>query len=262
MMEIMKYEARQRVKGTVTLLVIVSFYLFLLVWMFPSIEASGEAFTEYAQSMPESLQAAFAVESITTIGGFLAAEIYQFIWILMLGLYFTYLGGGLIADDIESGRIDLLLATPVSRVQIVVEKYLSLMVPILAINILMPVVVLVAVHSIGESLPVSDVIVLHVLSVPYLLVAAAIGLLLSVFFDRSTIPQRVGLGVLFGLFTLETVTVNTDIEWLGALSPTRYYDPAAIIVDGEYDIAGALVLLATTLLLVIASAEWFRRRDV
>ncbi|MBS3761321.1 MAG: ABC transporter permease subunit, partial [Halodesulfurarchaeum sp.] len=157
MMEIMKYEARQRVKGTVTLLVIVSFYLFLLVWMFPSIEASGEAFTEYAQSMPESLQAAFAVESITTIGGFLAAEIYQFIWILMLGLYFTYLGGGLIADDIESGRIDLLLATPVSRVQIVVEKYLSLMVPILAINILMPVVVLVAVHSIGESLPVSDV---------------------------------------------------------------------------------------------------------
>ena len=69
-------------------------------------------------------------------------------------------------------------------------------------------------------------------------------------------------GVLFGLFTLETVTYDTDLEWIGALSPTRYYDPAAIIVDGEYDVAGALVLLATALTLLIASAEWFRRRDV
>ncbi|MFW5965339.1 MAG: ABC transporter permease [Halodesulfurarchaeum sp.] len=262
MLDIAKYEARQRARGTGALLVIVSLYLFLLVWMFPSIEASGAAFESYAESLPDALQGAFAIESITTIGGFLAAEIYQFIWILMLGLYLTYLGGGLIAADVESGRIDTLLAAPVSRVRIVVEKYCSLLVPILAVNLLMPVVVLLAVRSIGESLPVSDVVALHILSIPYLLVAAGIGLFLSVFFDRADIPQRAGLGVLFGLFTLETVTYDTDIEWIGALSPTRYYDPAAIIVDGEYDLAGALVLLAAAMALVIASAEWFRRRDV
>jgi len=259
---IAKYEARQRVRGTLTLLVVVSFYLWLLVWLFPSIEASGAALESYAESLPESFQAAFSVESITTIGGFLAAEVYQFIWILMLGLYFTYLGGGAIAGDVESGRLDLLLATPVSRVRIVLERYVALLVPMIAINLLMPVVVLVAVRSIGESLPVLDVVVLHLLSIPYLAVATAIGLLLSVFFDRGDLPQRAGLGVLFGLFTLETVTVETDLEWLGALSPTRYYDPAAIIVDGEYDIAGALLLVAAALALVIASAEWFRRRDV
>ena len=163
MLEIMKYEARQRARGTVSLLVIVSFYLFLLVWMFPSIEASGAALEEYAESLPDALSAAFSIESITTIGGFLAAEIYQFIWILMLGLYVTYLGGGLIAADVESGRIDTLLATPVSRVRIVVEKYLSLLAPILAINLLMPVVVLLAVRSIGESLPVIDVVDVDVL---------------------------------------------------------------------------------------------------
>lgn len=262
MLEIMKYEARQRARGTATLLAIVSFYLYVLVWMFPSIEASGAALEEYAESLPDAFQAAFSIESITTIGGFLAAEIYQFIWILMLGLYVTYLGGGLIAADVESGRIDTLLATPVSRVRIVVEKYLSLLAPILAINLLMPVVVLLAVRSIGESLPVFDVVVLHLLSIPYLLVAAALGLFLSVFFDRSDIPQRAGLGLLFGLFTLETVTYDTDLEWVGAFSPTRYYDPAAIIVDGEYDLAGALVLLAAAMALVIAGAEWFRRRDV
>ena len=67
---------------------------------------------------------------------------------------------------------------------------------------------------------------------------------------------------LFGLFTLDTVTQGTDIEWIGAVSPTRYYDPAAIIVDSEYDIAGGLILVAAALGLLIASAEWFRRRDV
>jgi ABC-2 type transport system permease protein len=259
---ITKYEARQRLRGTLTLLVVLSFYLVLLVWLYPSIETAGSAIEEYAQALPESIQAAFATESIATIGGFLAAEIYQFIWILMLGLYVTYLGGGLIAADIETGRIDTLLATPVSRTQVVVEKFLSLLVPILAVNVLMPVVVLGAVLSIGESLPAVDLVVLHAFSVPYLLVAAAIGLFLSVLFDRADIAQRAGLGVLFALFTLETVTTGTDVEWLGALSPTRYYDPAAIIVDGEYDLAGALVLLAATLGLLIASAEWFRRRDL
>ena len=262
MLTVMKYEARQRIRGTLTLLVVVSFYLFLLVYMFPSIEASGDAIQQYAESLPDAFQSAFAIDSITTIGGFLAAEVYQFIWVLMLGLYVTYLGGGAVADDIESGRIDTLLATPISRVRIVVEKYLAMCVPILAINLLMPVVVLLAVVSIGESLPVLDVVMLHVLSVPYLLVAAGIGLLLSVFFDRADIPQRVGLGVLFGLFTLDTVTQGTDIEWIGAVSPTRYYDPAAIIVDSEYDIAGGLILVAAALGLLIASAEWFRRRDV
>lgn len=262
MTDIIKYEARQRARGTMTLVVVLSFYLYVLVYMFPTISSVGDAFEEYTQALPDAIRASFGVESITTIEGFLSVEIYQFIWVLMMGLYFTYLGGALIAEEIESGRIDLLLATPISRKRFVVEKYLSLLVPILAVNLVMPVVVLAGVTSVGETLSTMDLVALHALSIPYLLVTAAIGLALSVLFDRSDIPQRVGLGVLFGLFTLESVTIDSDYDWLGRVSPTHYFDPTEILVNGEYDVAGALVLIAAAAVLVILSTEWFRRRDV
>lgn len=262
MTDIIRYEARQRARGTLTLIGVLSLYLYVLVYMFPTIASVGDAFEEYAQALPDAMRASFGVESITTIEGFLATEIYQFIWVLMMGLYFTYLGGSLVAAEIESGRIDLLLATPTSRKRFVVEKFTSLIVPIVAINLVMPVVVLAAVASIGESLSAIDLVVLHALSIPYLLATAAIGLGLSVLFDRADIPQRAGLGILFALFTLESVTVDSDLEWLGAISPTRYYDPTEILVHSEYDVTGALVLLVATGVLVILSTEWFIRRDV
>lgn len=261
-MDLMKYEARQRARGTVTLLVVLSIYLFVLVYMFPSIESAGAAIEEYAAALPEAIQTSFGIEAITTIEGFLATEIYQFIWVLMMGLYFTYQGGALIAEDVETGRIDLTLATPLTRKRYVVEKYLSLLVPLVAINLLMPLVVLGAVMSVGESLVIPDLIALHALSIPYLLVTTAIGLGLSVIFDRPDIAQRLGIGILFALFTLESVTASTDYDVLGLVSPTHYYDPTAILVDGEYDLAGAIILLGAATVIVVLSAEWFRRRDI
>lgn len=262
MTDIVKYEARQRARGTLTLIVVLSFYLYMLVYMFPTIASVGDAFEEYVQAMPEAIVASFGIEAITTIEGFLAVEIYQFIWVLMMGLYFTYLGGDLVAGEIESGRIDLVLATPISRKRFIVEKYLSLLVPIVAINVVMPVVVLAGVMSIGESMSFVDIVVLHAFSIPYLLVTAAIGLVLSVLFDRSDIPQRAGLGILFALFTLESVTVDSDYEWLASLSPTHYFDPTDILVNSEYDVTGQLVLLAAAIVLLVLATEWFRRRDV
>ncbi|MFB6152887.1 MAG: hypothetical protein ABEJ27_01405 [Halodesulfurarchaeum sp.] len=64
------------------------------------------------------------------------------------------------------------------------------------------------------------------------------------------------------LFIIDSVTKGSNLSWIGASSPTRCYDPAAILVDGTYDIAGALVPLAGTLALVIFSAERLRRADL
>lgn len=262
MTDILKYEARQRSRGTLTLIAVLSFYLYVLVYMFPTIASVGDAFDEYVQALPDTVVASFGVESITTIEGYLAVEIYQFIWVLMMGLYFAYLGGNLIAGEIESGRVDLVLATPVSRKRFVVEKFSSLLVPILAINVVMPVVVLAGAISVGETLSEIDLVVLHAFSIPYLLTTAAIGLGLSVLFDRADIPQRAGLGILFALFTLDSITTDSEYDWLGAISPTRYYDPTAILVNSEYDVGGAMILLVATAVIVVGATEWFRRRDI
>jgi ABC-2 type transport system permease protein len=98
--------------------------------------------------------------------------------------------------------------------------------------------------------------------VPYLLVCTGIGLVLSVVLDRADLAQRGGIAAVFGLFLLDTVTVGTDFEWLGALSPTRYFEPVEVLVDGTYDVVGALLLLAAALALLLASELLFRTRDI
>ena len=262
MFEITRFDGRQKVRGT--LLLSVGFLLIagLYIALFPSIEQSGVDFSQYMESLPEGFQTAFAVESINTIEGFLAIELYQFIWLLLFGIYAAYSAGGLIAGDVEDGRLDLVLATPISRVRLLFEKLGALLIPIIVPNMVVPVGVGIGVQFIGESLGIMSLFMVHLLSIPYLFACAGMGLVLSVVLDRAAIAQRGAIVIVFMLFLVETIATSADYDWLGVVSPTRYYDPAEILVDGTYDVAGALFLLAGSLVLVFLSAAYFRRRDI
>lgn len=181
---------------------------------------------------------------------------------LLLGLYAAYTAASTVADDVEDGRIDVLLSLPVSRSKLLGGTFAAILVPIGLVNAVVAVVVYAGTLAIGESIAATDLLVVHLLSVPYLLTTAGIGLLASVVFDRASIAQRVGMGTVFGLFLVESVVAGTDFAWLGGLSPTRYYDPTAILVRSEWDVAGAGILLAATLVFLVASNEYFRRKDV
>jgi ABC-2 type transport system permease protein len=212
--------------------------------------------------MPPALRAAFGIQALGSIEGFLAAELYSFGIVLLMGLYLAYSAASVIADDVEDERMDMLLALPVTRSKVLLEKFSALLVPIAVVNIVLPVVVYGGVLAIGESLSVADLLMAHALSVPYLLATASVGLLASVWFDRTGLAQRAAMGVVFGLFLVDSVVTDTDFAALGALSPTRYYDPAAILVRSEYDLLGAALLLGGAAVLVAASRAYFQRKDI
>jgi ABC-2 type transport system permease protein len=182
--------------------------------------------------------------------------------VLLLGIYFAYATASLVADDVDRGRMDMLLSLPVSRSKVLLEKFSSVLVPLVVVNVVTPVVVSLAVLGIDESISLADLAMVHLLSVPYLLVAAAVGLLASVVFDRASVAQRVAAGGFFGLFLVDSVTAGTDVAALGALSPSRYYDPTAILVSSEWDLAGAGVLLAAAVVLVAVARAYWQRKDI
>ncbi|MGA9401087.1 ABC transporter permease subunit [Haladaptatus sp.] len=266
MFEITRYESSRRVKGTIALAVLMSLMAVLYAALFPSIKSSGASIDTYWNNLPPAMKAAFGASgggfSLTTMSGFLAIEMYQFFWLLLLGIYVAYIAGNLIAGDVERDRMDILLATPISRSKVLVEKFLSIVPVILVLNVVVGVVVYASVVAIGESVSLADLAVVHLLSIPYLLACGAIGLLLSVLFDRADIAQRGGLGAVFVLFLLNSVGESADMGWLGALSPMHYYDPTAILVSGNYDWAGAGILLVGTAALVLVSRAVFQRRDI
>ncbi|WP_255149332.1 ABC transporter permease subunit [Halorarius halobius] len=256
------YESKGRLKGSLALSVGISLLGLMMVAFFPSVKASGADLQAYVDSLPPAFQQAFGIEAFTTMGGFLAAELYVFGWVLLLGLYFAYRAGGLIARDIERGRMDTLLATPLSRTDVVLQTFASLLVPVVVVNTVAFLAVYGGILAVGETIDVANLAMVHLLSVPYLLACAAIGLLLSVVFQRADLAERGGLGAVFALFLVETVAASTEFDELALLSPTHYYDPTAVLVHSEYDIVGAGILLLATAALVAASVLWFRRADV
>jgi ABC-2 type transport system permease protein len=261
MFEFSRYYGRRRLKGSAALAIGLAVLTSLYIWMFPSI-SEGIDLDAYVQSMPPALRAAFGIQALGSIEGFLAAELYSFGIVLLMGLYLAYSAASVIADDVEDERMDMLLALPVTRSKVLLEKFSALLVPIAVVNIVLPVVVYGGVLAIGESLSVVDLLMAHALSVPYLLATASVGLLASVWFDRTGLAQRAAMGVVFGLFLVDSVVTDTDFAALGALSPTRYYDPAAILVRSEYDLLGAALLLGGAAVLVAASRAYFQRKDI
>lgn len=256
------YESRRRVRESVAVAVGMSLLAVMMVAFFPSVRESGADLQAYVDSLPPAFAEAFGIESFTTMGGFLATELYAFGWLIVLGLYVAYRAGGLVAGDVETGRMDALLSTPLSRGRLVVESFASLLVPIILVNAVVFAVVAVGVFAVGESVDPLDLAMVHLLSVPYLLTCAGIGLLLSVTFQRRGLAERGALGAVFALFLVETVAATAGYDWLGAVSPTAYYDPTAILVRGEYALGDAAVLLVAAAALVALSVYRFRRADI
>lgn len=263
MFELTRYDGRHRLTGSVYLSIAMSLLAVMVIWIYPSFSGSFEDVDEeFLQAYPEGVIQVFDIRTMASLEGFLAFELYIFGWTILLGLYLAYLAAGTVASDVERGRMDILLSMPVSRARVVGEKFASLAVPIVVVNVLTPIVIYAAAALVDEPLAVADVAAIHLLSIPYLFACAGIGLVASVVVDRTGIAQRIALGVTFGLFMLESLLSGTDYEAIGAVAPMRYFDPNEILIDGTYDLVGAGVLVAMTVLLLAASQLWFRRRDI
>lgn len=261
MAEILRYEAERRVRGTAALTAGITLLVAMFLGLYPSFETAD--LDSLIDAYPPAVQEAFGIATLDTVEGFLAVELYQFVWLLLLGLYFAYSAARLIASDVEHDRMDLTLSLPVSRSRVLGEKFASLLFPIVVLNAGILAAVYVGVIATGYEIDAVDLAMVHLLSIPYLLACAGIGLLLSTLVDRADVAQRAAIAAVFVLFLIESVAASTDdLEWLGTISPTHYYDPTAILVEGSYDLAGAAVLLAATAALLLAARYRFRRMDV
>lgn len=261
MLETTRYEMSRRLRGTTILTIGLSLYSAFIVWYFSLIDPS--AFEQIAQSLPPAMLDAFGIQTIGSIEGWLGGQIYTFLWLLGLGIYFAYTAAGTIASDIESDRMDLLLSFPVSRSQLLVEKFASLLLPLIVLNVIVGVVNYGLVLAIGETIDPMHLALAHLLSIPYLLVCAAIGMVLSVLVDRAAVAERAAIGLVFVLWLVESaVGAAENFAWIQYFSPTHYYSPTPVLIDGAYELMDIGVLLVGFLGLLIMSQLLFQRRDI
>jgi ABC-2 type transport system permease protein len=264
MLELARFEARRHRKQALGVGVGMFAFVLLVVLIFPSIEAAGADFEAYIEALPDAVVASVGGGAVpfTTIEGFLVLEVYRFIWMLLVGAYLAYAAATLVASERERGSIDTLLMTPIPRRRVVAEKFLSMVPDVVFVSLATFVGVLVGTALVDESIDLFWLTVLHALSVPYLLACVAFGLLLSVVVESARRAQLLAFAGVAGMYLLESLTRETDYDWVGNLMFPRYFDPNAILVDNEVDVLGAVLLVAAAMGFLVVAAAVFERADV
>jgi len=106
------------------------FSLILMVGsVFPSIQKSGAGFQSYIENLPDAFKAAFMLEGaidLTSAKGFLNAELFSMMIPVMLIVFTVGFGSGAIAGEEEAGTLDLLLANPLPRWRVLIEKFVAM----------------------------------------------------------------------------------------------------------------------------------------
>ncbi|WP_181685911.1 ABC transporter permease [Halorhabdus salina] len=261
MFETTRFDAERLAPSSVVIGASIAAFGGMMTLIAPGILGDVDLETLFEQ-LPAAMVEQMGLRHMGTLEGFIAIELYEYVWLLGLGAYLAYLAGGTIAGDVENGRMDTLLVAPVSRARLLGERYLALLTPIVVVNVVTFAGVYGATLLIAESIPLVDLAAVHTLSVPYLLACGAFGMAVSVAAPRRRIAEGVAAGTIIGTFLLEMLVSGTDVSWLGAIAPMRYYDPLGALTESAYDPTGAGILLAVAVVLLVGSAWLFGEVDV
>ncbi len=248
-------------KSTIIIALLFVGITFLYSGMFPSFEQSIIDMMD--SSFYESFNFFAHADQMHTYVGFLTLELYNIFWLLILAIMLGFLAASSISKEIEGKTIDLLLSNPVSRWQLVAEKYLGLIPMFLVVNFSTMFAVIGITGLIGETINYSNLLLVHLVSIPYFLAVFAMGIVLSVLIDEKMKASIVLIAILVGMFVLNSLSLMTpEYEWIGSFSLLHYFDPYSVLQFGQVDGGGVLVFLGITAACLIGSMLYFERRDI
>jgi len=195
--------------------------------------------------------------------GFLNIEMYQIFYVLILGIILGFIAASMVSKEIESKTIDVLMSNPVSRKQIIIEKFLGLIPMVLVINFVTMIVIIGTTIIIGENLNFYYLFLTHIISVPYFLSIVSIGILISTIFDEKMKASIITMALVVVMYIFDSIAeLIPDYESLGIISMKHYFNPYDALKFGEVDTVGTSILLVVTVVILLAAVFYFDYKDI
>ncbi|TFD14699.1 ABC transporter permease [Cryobacterium sp. TMT1-21] len=245
--------------GSVSLVLLVGMY----VALWPSLR-DQPSMSDFLKQMPEAFRYLFAATGadMSTPVGYVQVELLSFMGPIAVLVYAIGVGVAVIGGEEDHHTMDLLLANPVGRTRVVLEKFTALALG----TFLLAAVTGVSLVGLGSfadmNLPAGDVAaaMLHLALLG--VVFGALALTLSASTGRTGLSR--GIPAVVAVVAYVVNALAPLVDWLDPfqkLSPYYQYighDPLREGVDGP----SVLVAVATVAVLLGLAVLGFRRRDI
>ena len=212
---------------------------------------------------PQGVLEAFNYNDLTSPAGYLGSSVYGLLIPLLVAVFAIAYGTRAVAGDEEAGTLDLLLAHPVSRTQLALQRFAALA----AALVLVAAVLWLGMLAIAGPAELVGVTAAEFAAVTIQLTlfgACLGGLAFAV--GAATGRRALALGASAGVAVLAYLANGVfpqveGLEWTRDVSPWHWYLGGEPLKNG-LQAGDALLLLAVTLVLVAAGTLLFNRRDV
>lgn len=260
-MTLIRHELRQ---GKVPFLIwtaSIGFLLAVCIFLFPEMKGQMEGVGDVFSSMG-SFTAAFGMDKLNfgTLTGFYAVECGN---ILGLGgaFYAALCSVGILGKEERDKTAEFLLTHPISRRQAVTEKLAAVLLQITAMNLVLYALSAGSIAATGETIPWTEISLLHLAYYLLQLELAGICFGISAFLRKGNVG--IGLGIAALLYFLNLISnMAESAEFLKYITPFGYCEGADIIAEGRLDLSLILPGLSLGAAGIAAAYLKYTRKDI
>lgn len=260
-MTLVRHELRQ---GKISLLIwtaSIGFLVAVCVFLFPEMKSQMAGVNAIFASMG-AFSAAFGMDRLNfgTLVGFYAVECGN---ILGLGgaFYASLCAAGMLSKEEKDKTAEFLLTHPVSRMRIVTEKLVAVLIQITVMNAVVYAFSIGSMAAVGEAIPWKETSLIHLAYYLLQIELAGICFGLSAFVRRGS--AGAGLGVAAMMYFMNLIAnIAGSAEFLKYITPFGYCEGADIVSNGCLNMAQVGVGAALGIGGVIIAYLKYTKKDI
>jgi ABC-2 type transport system permease protein len=231
---------------------------------FPSLKDSAAQLQDYLDQLPESLRNLFVgtETDITSPVGYLNSQVFAGNGAIVFLVFAIGAGARAIAGEEEKGTLELLLATPVTRRTVVLQKFGAIAAALGGLAAVLSVVLIALGRPVGLTVPPVDLLAATVHQYVFGLGFGAIALAIGCLKGRKGLAIGLTTSIAVVAFLLNGLAPLSDATaWAQLLSPF-YYANGSIPLRNGFALDHLAVLTAIVVVAVVAAVRGFDRRDL
>ncbi len=260
-----KREWKRNAKSLMIRSAVLGGLVLLTLSIFPQFAEQQKEVTKLLQSLPPAMVKAFGMDqlSIGDLTGYYGVRVYT-ITTLLGSVYAAILAANIVAKEENDKTIEFLLAKPVTRSEILTNKWLVVTVNILILNVVSLLVSFVGFQMAkGYDVSLKAVYLLTMATVFLHFTFAAVAFLLSTMMRKTRNASSFALGLVFVTYFMSMMSsISDDLSFLKYVSPFKYVDAAPIINELQIDPLYMVLMIVIISVSIVSAYAIYRKKDI